>query len=266
VLASVVDITERKNTERALKVHADQLERQNKELDQFTYLASHDLQEPLRKLVSFSALLEHDIGGDLPEKARKDMGFITDAAGRMQNLVRDLLALCRAGRADIQQKSVSLQDCVQWALTDLETKMSEAQAKVEQEELPNVCGNVTLLTQLYQNLISNAIKYRSAQRDPVVRLTAERSGDGWILGVKDNGIGIKPDYLEQIFAPFKRLHGRSEYEGTGIGLAICRTAVERHGGRIWVESEFGAGSHFKFTLAATCWEKARCMEELAARP
>ncbi len=226
----------------------DELARRNAELDEFSYAASHDLQEPLRKLNAFSMLLEKDLGPHLPERAAKDLGFITDAARRMQTLIQDLLHLSRAGRAAIRRERVPLGFCADEALDAISARIEETDAVVTRDELPDVWGDATMLTQLYQNLIGNALKYVAPGRRPEVRLTAERIDGEWVFGVRDNGIGIEPRYAEQIFAPFKRLHGHEEYEGNGIGLAICRKTVHRHGGDLWVESQPGEGSHFRFTL------------------
>lgn len=254
-LASIVDITERTERARKISEHAahlekltDDLTRRNEELDEFTYVASHDLQEPLRKLISFSSLLRKDAGDDLAQDAQTDLKYISEAADRMQNLVQDLLSLSRTGRGDITVKSVALQECATGALDSLETRVAETGAMISIGDLPEVMGDRTLLTQLYQNLIGNAIKY--CKNSPIIQLTAEEEAGVWVFGVRDNGIGIEPQYQEQVFAPFKRLHGRGEYEGTGIGLATCKKVVERHGGELWVESELGQGSHFKFTLGA----------------
>lgn len=250
------EITARKRAEEALRKRTAELSRSNEqlaamneELDAFVYAASHDLQEPIRHLVSYSSLLREDIGEDLPEEAATDLFYISEAAKRMQTLVQDLLALSRAGRAAMRREQVCLDDCVAEALEALRRAVEETGASIERVPLPEVTGDATLLIQLYQNLIGNALKFRSEQR-PVVTLTAEKGSEGWTLGVRDNGIGIAPQYAEQVFTPFRRLHGRTEYEGSGVGLAICRRNVERHGGRIWVESEPGQGAHFKFTIPA----------------
>lgn len=242
------DITARKHFESEVISANEALTIRNRELDEFTYVASHDLQEPLRKLISFSKLLSMDIGGDLPENAANDLKFITDAAARMQTLVQDLLELSRAGRRDLNMGPVDLNDCVDRALYALASRVEETRARIEKANLPMVTGNATMLTQLYQNLIGNALKYMRSGQTPEIQLTAEKIDNHWLLGVRDNGLGIKTEYLEVIFAPFKRLHGRNQYEGTGIGLSICRKVVERHGGRIWAESEHEQGTHFKFTL------------------
>ena len=224
------------------------LSARNQELDEFTYIASHDLQEPLRKLSSFCTLLERDIGDGIPENARTDMIFITDAAGRMQRLVQDLLALSRTGRAAMKRDWISLDECAERALVSLASRVQTTSAVITRDPLPYIFGDPSMMTQLYQNLIGNALKFMPPGRHPVIRLTADEKAGNMVFGVRDNGIGIKSEYVAQIFSPFKRLHGRTEYEGSGIGLAICRKTVERHGGRLWVDSWPGIGSHFKFTI------------------
>jgi PAS domain S-box-containing protein len=249
------DITERKRAEEALAERTAQLERTNRELvalnaelDDFTNVASHDLQEPLRTLAAFSDMLRKDLDQSLPERAAQDLGFITDAAKRMQTLIQDLLALSRAGRVAKKREKISLGECADRALEALAIRMKETAAQVTRDELPEVWGDSTLLTQLYQNLIGNALKFCGDQ-PPVIRLTAEEQDGSLIFGVKDNGIGMESKYAHQIFQPFRRLHGRGKYEGSGIGLAICRKIVERHGGKIWVDSELGKGAHFRFTIS-----------------
>ncbi|QDS93936.1 Phytochrome-like protein cph1 [Roseimaritima multifibrata] len=223
------------------------LEERNDELDQFTYIASHDLQEPVRKLVSFSQLLEQDIDGELNEDAQRDLGFIVDAAKRMKTLVQALLDFSRIGRSAMQQQSVDLNHCIDDALFALDLRIQETDATITRDEFPIVVGDQMMLTQLYQNLISNALKFIK-DKTPQIHLTASCVNDRWVFGVRDNGIGMKKEYTDRIFQPFQRLHGRSEYEGTGIGLSICKKTVQRHEGDIWVESELGAGSHFLFSL------------------
>ena len=220
----------------------------NAELDDFTHMASHDLQEPLRTLIAFSDLLKKDLGQSLPERVSQDLGFITDAAKRMQTLIQDLLALSRAGRVAKKRGKVSLDKCADRALEVLVMRVRETGAEVTRHALPEVWGDSMMLTQLYQNLIGNALKFCENQR-PIIQLTFEEKDGDQIFGVKDNGIGVEPKYAPQIFQPFRRLHGRTEYEGSGVGLAICRKIVERHGGRIWVESEPGKGAHFRFTVS-----------------
>lgn len=211
-------------------------------------MASHDLQEPLRKITAFADLLRKDIGIALPDRAESDLSYVLDGARRMQELISHLLVLSRAGSAAMRREPVSLSICAQKALNTLRLRIEEQDARVEVDDLPDMTVDQTMIVQLYQNLVGNALKY-VAGRSPKIRLTVQNVDDQHVFGVQDNGIGIAPEYAEQVFAPFKRLHGRSEYEGTGIGLSICRKIVERHGGTIWVESEVGKGSHFKFTLA-----------------
>ncbi len=229
---------------------AEELSEANQELEQFAYAASHDLQEPVRTLVSFSTFLREDLGDELSPEAATDLEHITNAARRMQRLVRDLLALSRASRSALQMTEVALEDCVRDSLDALRERVTETGARVEQMQLPVVSGDRRLLTQLFQNLLSNAMKFQCGKETPAITIAARRQDSMWLVEVKDNGIGIEQEYADQIFAPFKRLHGLEDYEGSGVGLAICRRAVERHSGRIWVESKPGNGSRFQFTLPA----------------
>ena len=254
-VAVIQDITERKRAEEAVADRTVQLERMNRklvalnaELDDFTYVAGHDLQEPLRNLAAFIQLLREDLGDSLSQKAARDLGFITEAATRMQTLIQGLLALSRTGRVAKKKEKVSLNECADRALQALSLRLKETGAQITRDKMPEVWGDSTLLTELYQNLIGNALKFSKEPR-PIIWLTVEAQGDDQIFGVKDNGIGIEPKYAQQIFQPFRRLHGRAEYEGSGIGLAICRKIVERHGGKIWVDSEPGHGAHFRFTIS-----------------
>jgi light-regulated signal transduction histidine kinase (bacteriophytochrome) len=249
------DLTERKRAEEALADRTFRLERRNRKLtvinadiDEFTNVASHDLQEPLRTLMAFSGLLRKDLGDSLPERAVKDLTLITDAANRMQTLIQDLLALSRAGRVAKKREKVPLDECADRAIEALAMRVKEKGAQITRDKLPVVWGDSTLLTQLYQNLIGNALKF-SGDQHPIIQLTFEERDGDQVFGVKDNGIGIEPKYAQQIFQPFRRLHGRGEYEGSGIGLAICRKIVERHRGKIWVDSEPGKGAHFRFTIS-----------------
>lgn len=245
-LALVRDVTERRSMEQTLQRQMEELAQVNEELDEFTYMASHDLQEPLRKLVTFSDLLRQD-AGHLPPQAEADLNFISDAADRMRSLVRDLLALSRAGKGEVWRVTSKLDEAADRALDALAIPIREGAAVITRDPLPKVRGDSTLLTQLYQNLIGNALKY-AGEAPPRIHLSAGVENGRWVMGVRDNGIGIKPEYAELVFQPFKRLHGRGQFAGTGIGLAICRKVVERHGGKIWVESEEGRGAHFRFTL------------------
>lgn len=254
ILATIVDVTERKAAQQALEQYAQRLEAlnnnlkvRNRELDEFTYVASHDLQEPLRKLTTFSGLLRDDLKTELPPEAEEDLRVITNAARRMQTLVQDLLALSRSGRSAMKLRPIDLAECVRDAADSLQMAFGEKSAELRMNGLPTVHGDYTLLTQLFQNLMGNGLKFNDAP-DPWIEITAEERDGTLVIGVKDNGIGIDPAYREQIFSPFKRLHGRQTYEGTGIGLAVCRKIVERHGGAIWVEGAEPRGSHFLFTL------------------
>jgi signal transduction histidine kinase len=254
----------RELTEQEVARRTEALARKNQELDEFTYIASHDLQEPVRKLISFSKLLEQDLGRELPPSAAQDLHYIVDAAQRMRDLIQALLALSRTGRSAMHVAPVDLHRCVDQALEALELKVRETGAQITRDALPTVLGDATLLTQLYQNLIGNALKFVPPGRVPCIHLTAQRQGDGWVLGVQDNGIGIAPEYAERIFRPFQRLHSRREYEGTGIGLTICKKVAERHGGQIWFSSQPGEGTHFQFTLGnlSTSEEDERCTRPL----
>jgi light-regulated signal transduction histidine kinase (bacteriophytochrome) len=218
----------------------------NAELDDFNNMASHDLQEPLRTLVSFSDMLKKDLGHSLSEQAAQDLHFITDAAERMQTLIQDLLALARASRATQKRDRISLDLCADWALEALATRVKETDALVTRDALPEVWGDATLITQLYQNLIGNALKFSEDQR-PIIRLTLEEKNGSPIFGVKDNGIGIEAKYAQQIFKPFRRLHGRGQYEGSGIGLAICQKIVEAMGQIGGIKK--GKRAHFRFTIS-----------------
>jgi signal transduction histidine kinase len=225
------------------------LERSNAELEQFAYVASHDLQEPLRKVASFSQLLEQRYGGQLDERADQYIEFAVDGAKRMQQLINDLLVFSRVGRESGAFAPVDLDDTVRRALADLDAAIAESSAKVDVGDLPTVRGDASLLRLVFQNLIGNAIKFRS-DAAPAVRIAAERRGDEWLVACSDNGIGIAPEYSERVFVIFQRLHGKDEYAGTGIGLAMCRKIVEHHGGRIWLDPAPGPGTTFRFTLPA----------------
>lgn len=237
-----------KQTQIELENKQNELKATNKELEQFAYVASHDLQEPLRKLIAFSQLLSQDIGTELNESARKDLFYIQDSAERMRSLVQDLLTLSRAGMGALSISECNLDTVVDDVLSMLSPTIEESGARIVRTPLPKVQCDRRLITQLYQNLISNALKFVAPEATPKIEITLESQKDErLVFGVKDNGIGIKPHHRERIFIPFKRLHSSKEYKGTGIGLSICRKAVERHGGSIWVESG-DVGTHFKFTL------------------
>ncbi len=226
-----------------------ELTRSNKELEEFAYVASHDLQEPLRKIANFSEMLAKKYQGHLDEQADRYLGYVTDGAKRMQALINDLLAYSRVSRADFRLIPTDLEDILRGSLNDLQTLLRETQAQVSHEALPTLTVNPQQMGQLFQNLITNAIKFH-ADGSPHIRISAQKEAGEWVIAVRDNGIGFDPQHAEQIFKVFKRLHVKEAYPGTGIGLAICKKIVERHGGRIWAESEPGRGSTFYFTIPA----------------
>ena len=223
------------------------LRQKNAELDEFTYIASHDLQKPLRHLIAFSSILRQDIGAALPERADKDLTFITKAADHMRQLVHSLLTLSRVSNATLKWESVALAECVDQAVASLPNGLPPNHVITGHQSLPIVCGDQSLLTQIYRHLIENALKFNPTPQ-PTIRFTAERQNNHWSLSVIDNGIGIQPEHRDLVFIPFKRLHTQHEYDGAGIGLSICRKAVERHGGRIWVEPISDQGAHITFSL------------------
>ena len=231
---------------------AEKLARSNADLERFAYIASHDLKEPLRMVMSFTKLLAKRYKDRLDTDAEQFIGFAVDGAERMEQLIQDLLTYSRVSVADKQFQPVDCQAAFTLALINLKTAIEESGATVTRGPLPVVPGDHTQLAQLFQNLIGNAVKYRS-EAPPTVHVSATRrtvpdDSDEWLFSVRDNGIGIDPQYAERIFVIFQRLHGREQYPGTGVGLAICKKIVERHGGRIWVESRLGQGSTFYFTL------------------
>jgi signal transduction histidine kinase len=223
------------------------LERSNAELEQFAYVASHDLQEPLRKVASFCQLLQRRYQGQLDERADQYIEYAVDGAKRMQSLISDLLAFSRVGRTEFAPERVDLGDALRDALDNLARRLDDTDATVESSVLPDVMGERSLLVAVFQNLIGNALKF-SGDGPPIVRVDVERDGNQWIVSCSDNGIGIEPQYAERIFAIFQRLHAKETYEGTGIGLALTRKIVEHHGGRIWLDTGVPSGTTFRFTL------------------
>jgi len=248
------DITPRKDAEHALQLAHEELKRSNAELGQFAYVASHDLQEPLRMVSSYTQLLQRRYGDRLDGDAREFMAYVVDGAARMKQLIEDLLAYSRVGTRGREFHAVASDAPLRRALFNLKSAIDEAGASVSYEGLPTLEADELQLTQLFQNLIGNALKFRSASV-PRISIFAKEKETEWEFGVKDNGIGIEPQYFERIFMVFQRLHNKGEYPGTGIGLAICKKVVERHGGRIWVESQLGQGTTFYFTLPKEQGEK-----------
>ncbi len=225
----------------------EQLDRSNKELEQFAYVASHDLQEPLRMVSSYTQLLSRRYKGKLDADADEFIAFAVDGANRMQVLINDLLAYSRVGTRGKEFERTDCTAAFQLALANLKVAIDESKAVVTHGPLPTLMADKLQFGQLLQNLIGNAVKYHGAE-SPWVHVSAEHTGNDWVFSVRDNGIGIDPQYADRIFVIFQRLHTREEYPGTGIGLAICKKIVERHGGHTWVESQPGSGATFYFNI------------------
>ena len=240
IRCTIQDITERKRAE-------EELARSNKELEQLAYVASHDLQEPLRMVTSYVQLLARRYRGKLDGDADEFIGFAVDGATRMQQLINDLLTYSRVGTRGREFEPTDCEIILGQALENLQIAIEEKRALVTHDPLPTILADNVQLGQLFQNLIGNAIKFQGPE-PPHVHVSASRNENGWVLSVRDNGIGIAPEYAERIFVIFQRLHTREKYPGTGIGLAVCKKIVERHGGRIWVESQPGKGATFYFTV------------------
>lgn len=246
-MAIRTDITERKHAEEDLAKKAADLARSNADLEQFAYIASHDLQEPLRMVTAYTQLLAERYKGKLDENADKFIGYASEGALRMQVLIQDLLAFSRVGRNGVASASVDCNAVMEEVRQTLSTAIQESGTLITHGKLPAIWTDRTQITQVFQNLIGNAIKFRGKE-PPVISVEAEELDHQWLFRVSDNGIGIAPEYAENIFVAFQRLHARTEYPGNGIGLAICKKIVEHYGGRIWVESQAGSGSTFKFTM------------------
>jgi signal transduction histidine kinase len=250
VIVAMNNVTLRKQAEESLKRAAEQLTRSNRELEQFAYVASHDLQEPLRVVTGYVQLIDRKYKGRLDATADEFFAFIVDGVARMQQLITDLLNYSRVGTHGAPFRPVDMQAVLDRVLANLKVVTEEHGAVVTHDPLPIVLGDETQLVQLFQNLIGNGVKFRSDQT-PQIHVSARRNEDRWELTVRDNGIGIERQYWDQIFVIFQRLHTRQKYPGTGIGLAICKRIVERHNGRIWIDSEPGQGAAFHFTLPQT---------------
>jgi signal transduction histidine kinase len=240
---------QRKQAEHALAVKAEELARSNRDLEQFAYVASHDLQEPLRMVAMYTQLLAERYRGKLDEQADKYIHYAVDGATRMQTLLQDLLAFFRAGREGSKMVRADCNLLMKQVLKNLEAAIAESRAEVVCLPLPTVMANSSQVQQVLQNLLGNAIKFRGAQA-PKVEIDAKRDGNEWLFTVSDNGIGIAPEHADRIFVIFQRLHTREEYPGNGIGLSICKKIIERHGGKIWVGPGKEGGTTFHFTLPA----------------
>ncbi|MCH8489567.1 MAG: PAS domain-containing protein [Oceanicaulis sp.] len=241
------DVSDLNAARRALEAHAAALERSNRELDRCATVASHDLQEPLRKISAFASLLARRYEDQIDADGRQSLAYLVDAAMRMRRLIDDLLAYSRTSNRELEFGPVDLSALFATTLDELSLMVAEARAEIECGPLPTVQADLTLMRLLLQNLLSNALKYRKGAHVRIV-VRAERDGEAWRITVADDGIGFDPRFAEKVFAPFQRLHNREAFSGTGIGLAICQQAVERHGGRIWVDTEPGFGARFHFTL------------------
>jgi PAS domain S-box-containing protein len=248
-LSVMRDVTEWKQTRQRLQQYAQELERSNRELQQFASIASHDLQEPLRVMIGYAQLLSRRYGEQLDEDGREFLDYLAGGANRMHALVQGLLEYSRVGAKGVHPARVDGEVLLEQVLTNLRRSIEESGAIVTHDPLPVVVADELQLARVFQNLIANSIKFRSEEQ-PRIHVSAERRGDEWTFSVRDNGIGIDPQHAERIFLIFQRLHTREEYPGSGIGLAICKKIVMGHGGRIWVESQPGRGAVFSFTLPA----------------
>lgn len=247
-LAVFVDLTDRVKAEKAKDYALEEVKRSNKELEQFAYVASHDLQEPLRMVSSYTQLLAEKYRDSLDEKAHKYIRYAVDGAIRMQKLINDLLAYSRISTKGEKLSKIDLHSALGEALINLSKTIQESQAIITNDDLPFALGDKTQIIQLFQNLIANGVKFNKPNLSPHIHISSQTSKNTVQISVKDNGIGIDKKYHSQVFEIFQRLHTRSEYAGTGIGLALCQRIVLRHGGKIWVESTEGGGAVFNFTL------------------
>jgi signal transduction histidine kinase len=247
VADSIAQGIQRKRAEEALEDRAKELARSNAELERFAYIASHDLQEPLRMVASYTQLLGRRYKGKLDKDADEFISFAVDGVTRMQTLINDLLSFSRVGTKGGQMLPVPLEAALNTALANLGAAIRESHAEITHEPLPTVLASQSQMVQLLQNLIGNAIKFHSGEV-PRIHIGVEKAGAEWQISVRDNGIGIDPEFFHRLFVIFQRLHNRTEYPGNGIGLAICKKIIERHEGRIWIESSLGHGTTFFFTL------------------
>ncbi|MDI6720491.1 MAG: ATP-binding protein [Methanomicrobiales archaeon] len=243
-----IDIRDRMRTEKVLKEYADNLKRSNEDLERFAYVASHDLQEPLRNIKNYAQLLARRYSDRLDPDADEFIGYIVEGTTRMQALILDLLEFSRIASRGQPFRPTQPGEILGAVTDSLRLRIEDVGAEIVHDPLPTVMADATQLSQVFQNLLENALKFRREGVPPRVHIAARQDGGEWVFSVADNGIGIEPQYFDRIFTIFQRLHHRSQYPGTGIGLSICKRIVERHGGRIWVESEPGVGSTFFFTL------------------
>jgi PAS domain S-box-containing protein len=248
VIAAVRDVTGRKRAELLLEANRLELERSNLDLASFAYVASHDLQEPLRMVSSYVQLLAERYRGSLDADADDFIHFAVDGVQRMQTLIQNLLEYSQVGTAELALVSVDTVELIHAILASFAPTIDDAHADIAFGDLPTVTADPSQLGQVFQNLISNALKFMTPDEVPRIDISAARWSDSWRFSVRDNGIGIDPVYAERIFAPFKRLHGIGDYPGTGLGLSVCKRAVERRGGRIWVEAAPDRGTIFHFTI------------------
>ncbi|MFY9907639.1 MAG: ATP-binding protein [Terriglobales bacterium] len=257
-------LRQRRQAEEALARKVEQLARSNAELEQFAYIASHDLQEPLRMVAAYTQLLAERYRGKLDDNADKFIGYASEGALRMQTLIQDLLAFSRVGRGCDACVEVNCETLMAEVLQNLEPAIKESGAEVTHAALPVVWADRSQMAQVLQNLIGNAIKFRGSEA-PRIFVQAEKTDAHWLFSVRDNGIGVAPEHVDSIFVVFQRLHTRTEYPGNGIGLSICKKIIERCGGKIWIESNAGHGSIFKFTLPGRApEEKESCPMRIAA--
>ncbi|GAA3102329.1 sensor histidine kinase [Streptosporangium carneum] len=260
----VAELEETRTSRQRLAAQTEELRRSNAELEQFAYVASHDLQEPLRKIASFCQMLQQRYASQLDDRANTYIDFAVDGAKRMQTLINELLTFSRVGRIQQEPVEMDLNDVVDRALANLSAAVEETEAEIDVGDLPVIVGDRTRFVMLWQNLIGNSLKFRSPGRRPHVRIEAEERDGEWRLTLTDNGIGIAPNFADKIFVIFQRLHHRDAYEGTGIGLALCKKIVEHHGGRIWLDTAHTGGARFVVALPASASPAGRPPEGLSA--
>jgi len=249
-ICTIRDITDRITTNQLIHHYTSELKRSNQALQQFAYVASHDLQEPLRVIASYAELLSRRYKGHIDDKADKFLGYIIEGTGRLQDMIRGILAYARVDTQGKVLQPVNLEKVLLWAMQNLSHAIKQHQAVITHDPLPEVLGDDIQLGQVFQNLIGNAIKYRQPTVTPLIHISAERHDQQWQFAVRDNGIGIEEKFLERVFEIFQRVHDNKYAKGNGIGLTITKKIIERHGGTIWLESQVGAGSTFNFSLKA----------------